>query len=184
MVFSEYELKQMGIKIGAATVHTLIDCVGSCEEKLDSKTVSKKCRGIVVKTRTKGTGTGELKVSLHCPYDMYVAAYGLENEDLKEGVVSYGETSTHKTMSITELVEDEDGVIKFKAYPNCMIKEGIARKIENGGEEVAEVELTISIMPDDYGQGMYEAIKTGLDATVTSTWMTAFTPALVRATEA
>ena len=37
-------------------------------------------------------------------------------------------------------------------------------------------------MPDEYGQCMYESLAADLaDTTVKTTWMTAFTPALVQA---
>ena len=59
------------------------------------------------------------------------------------------------------------------------------RKIENGAEEVAEVEMEVSVMPDEFGNGMYEAPANDLaDETVKSTWMTAFTPELVQVASA
>lgn len=51
---------------------------------------------------------------------------------------------------------DEDENIKYKAYTKCVVKDGIARKIENGGEEVAEIEMTVAVMPDDEGNGLYD----------------------------
>ena len=56
----------------------------------------------------------------------------------------------------------------------------MARKIENGAEEVAETELEISVMPDDYGIGMYEMIADEkADQELIKKWMTEFTPDLV-----
>ena len=79
-------------------------------------------------------------------------------------------------------IEDEDGAERLKAYPNCVMNTGVTRKIENGAEEVAELELEISAMPDEYGNGMYEALVDELtDATVKDNWLTAFTPTLVQA---
>ena len=66
------------------------------------------------------------------------------------------------------------------AYPNAVIESGTAKKIENGAEEVAEVELEISVMPDEYGNGKYEALVDDIDDTVANTWMTAFAPDLVQ----
>ena len=77
-VFSEYELREMAVKFKDATEYVAANCVGSCEEELESKTVTKKCRGVVAKTRTKGTGNGTLKLSAHIPYEIYVQAYGME----------------------------------------------------------------------------------------------------------
>ena len=181
-MFSEYELKEIGIKFKDGEAYQKVECIGSCEEEMESRTVVKKCRGIVKKTKTKGTGKGTLKISAHIPYAIYTEAYGMELDTLKEGIKAYGQNSVHKEFAITQLVEDEDGNVKYKAYPNCVIQSGIVRKIENGAEEVAELELEVSVMPDDYGNGMYEALKES--STAISNWMTAFTPAMAQVTSA
>lgn len=180
-VFSEYELREMGIKFKSADAYKTASCVGSCEEELEAKVVSKSCRGVVFKKTVKGTGTGTLSLSMHMPQDIFVQAYGMELDTLIEGVKAYGSNSTHEAFSIVMHVYDEDGVEKFKAYPNCIIETGVARNIENGAEEVAEIELEVNVMPDEFGNGMYEALATELkDETAKTTWMTGFTPAMVQ----
>lgn len=72
-VFSEYELRKMSIKVGDEGTYKPADCVGSMEESLNTKVITKSCRGVVVKTRVKGDGTGTLTISLHMPYDLYVS---------------------------------------------------------------------------------------------------------------
>ena len=48
-------------------------------------------------------------------------------------------------------------------------------------EEVAEVELEVSIQPDEKGNCVYEALASELkDETAKSTWMTAFEPSMVQ----
>lgn len=184
-VFSEYELRKMGIKFKTAEAYLSADCVGSCEEELESKVITKKCRGNVVKTTVKGTGSGTLTISMHMPYEIYTQAYGMNLDTLIEGVKAYGQNSRHEAFAIVQDVFDEDGVEKFKAYPNCIIQTGVSRKIENGAEEVAEIELEVSIMPDEYGNGVYEALASELtDETAKTTWMTAFTPDMVQVTKA
>ena len=184
-VFSEYELKEMGIKFKTGEAYQSADCVGSCEEEMESKVITKKCRGTVVKTTVKGTGKGTLNISMHMPYEIYVQAYGMNLDTLIEGVKAYGQNSRHEAFSVVQHVFDEDGNEKFKAYPNCIIQTGVVRKIENGAEEVAEVEMEVSVMPDEYGNGMYEAPASDLaDENVKKTWMTAFTPELVQVASA
>ena len=184
-VFSEYELRKMGIKFKTSEAYLSADCVGSCEEELESKVITKKCRGNVVKTTVKGTGSGTLNISMHMPYEIYTQAYGMNLDTLIEGVKAYGQNSRHEAFAIVQDVFDEDGVEKFKAYPNCIIQTGVARKIENGAEEVAEIEMEVSIMPDEYGNGVYEALESELtDETAKTTWMTAFTPDMVQVTKA
>lgn len=182
-VFSDFELDQMGIKFTDAEAYENVSCVGSCEEEMEAKTVTKSCRGVVVKKRSKGTGSGTLKLSLHCPWNVYVEAYGMNLETLIDGVKAYGRNSVHKGFSTVMHIEDEDGNEKLKAYPNCVLETGVVRKIENGAEEVAEIELEVSVMPDEFGNGLYEALVDDLkDENVKTQWMTAFTPDLVQKT--
>ncbi len=178
--YSEFTCEELGIKFPEDEKHKTAGAVGSIEETLNTKTVTKKYKGIEAKIRVKGDGTGELKLSLHMNYDTYKKIYGMDLENLIEGVAAYGQNSVHSTFSLTAKVEDEDERIKYKAYPNCICKDGISRKIENGGEEVAEIEMTISIMPDEYGNGMYEALEEGLDETVKTKWMENFTSELMQ----
>lgn len=180
-VFSEYELREMGIKFADAESFVSANCVGSCEEELDVKIITKMCRGVVFKKNVKGAGTGKLNLSMHLPWTVFTEAYGMELTTLVAGVKAYGENSRHKSFAITQHVFDEDGAEKFKAYPNCIIETGVSRKIENGAEEVAEVELEVSLQPDEYGNCVYEALAEEItDETVKSTWMTAFEPSMVR----
>lgn len=49
--------------------------------------------------------------------------------------------------------------------------------MKNGSEEVKEVDLEISVMPDDYGNGVYEALDSELkEETVKNNWMSKFDP--------
>lgn len=180
-VFSEYELREMGVKFASAEAYTAANCVGSCEEELDTLVITKKCRGVVAKKTVKGAGSGKLTVSMHMPWEVYTKAYGMELDTLIEGVKAYGTNSRHEAFAITQHVFDEDGDEKFKAYPNCIIETGKAGKIENGAEEVAEIELEISLAPDAFGNCVYEALASELtDETAKTTWMTAFTPEMVQ----
>lgn len=180
-VFSEFELQEMGIKFNSSDEYQAANCVGSCEEEMEVKVISKSCRGVVFKETVKGTGKGTLKLSMHVPYNIYTQAYGMQLDTLVEGVRAYGQNSRHEAFSITQRVFDEDGVEMLKAYPNCIIKTGKTNKIENGAEEVAEIELEVSVMPDEHGNGVYLVIVDELkDETVKTNWMTAFTPDMVQ----
>ena len=184
-VFSEYELREMGVKFKDATEYVAANCVGSCEEELNVKIITKMCRGVVFKKTVKGAGDGKLRLSMHLPWEIFIKMYGMESETLVEGVKAYGEFSRHESFSITQHVYDEDGEEKFKAYPNCIVETGIARKIENGAEEVAEVELEVSVQPDEYGNCVYEALASELsDETIKTNWMTKFEPSMVQVASA
>lgn len=181
-VFSDFEVDQIGIKFTDEEAYENANCVGSVEEEMESKTVTKSCRGVIIKEKTRGTGKGTLKISWHIPWAIYVKFFGMEHDDLLEGVKAYGKNSVHKPFSMTQHVLDEDGEEKLKAYPNCsVISTGPVRKIENGAEEVAEFETEISVTPDEYGYGLYEALVSELkDEAIAENWMTAFEPDLVQ----
>lgn len=186
-VYSDFEVREMGIKFKSETggTYKTANCVGSSEEEMETKVITKSCRGITAKKIVRGTGNGTLSLSLHMPWEIYIQAFGMVLDSLKDGVQAYGQNSQHEGFSITQHVFDEDGVEKFKAYPNCIIESGKASKIENGAEEVAEIELDVSIQPDDFGNGVYEALATELqDETIKTKWMTAFEPSMVQTTTA
>lgn len=184
-VFSDFEIDKMNVKFADAETTIAMNCVGSVEEAMTAKAITKKCRGVVAKNIVKGTGEGTLKISAHVPQDIFKEAFGMELDTLKEGVRAYGSNSRHKAFCLMLHVTDEDGDEKFKAYPNCICSARPTIKTENGAEEVAEVEIEISIAPDENGNGMYEALASELtDEAIKTKWMTEFEPALVQVASA
>lgn len=184
-VLSEYELREMAIKINDLEEDTFThaDCVGTFEEEAETLTVTKNCRGKVSKKRTTGTGSGTLTISAHWPQALLVKLYDMEREELVAGVAAYGSDSRHKEATLVAKVLDEDGVVKYLAYPKVNANT-LARSIENGGEEVAEREIEFSYMPDENGFGVYEACEADLGTDTNqlkAKWMTAWTPELMQA---
>ena len=177
---SEFEVKKIGFKFEGTEAYKSVECIGSMEEDMAVKTVTKKCRGVVRKKRSRGTGEGTIKLTVHIPYAIYVEAFGMDLDSLKEGVYAYGQNSKHKNFAMVADVEDEDGNEKLKAYPNAAMNTGVVRKIENGAEEVAELELEVGVMPDEYGNGLYETLVEEGDEETANEWMTAFTPEMVQ----
>jgi hypothetical protein len=181
---SEFEVKKIGFKFDGEDAYESVECIGSMEEDMAVKTITKKCRGVVRKKRSKGTGEGTVKLSLHIPYAIYVKAFGMDLDSLKDGVYAYGENSRHKVFSMVALVEDEDGNEKLKAYPNGVMNTGVVRKVENGAEEVAELEMEVGVMPDEFGNGLYETLVAEGDEETANEWLTAFEPEMVQVTSA
>jgi hypothetical protein len=182
-VFSEYEIDKMSIKVDGEATFTANDCVGSVEEELEVKEVTKSCRGVVKKIKVRGEGTGTVTVSAHWHEDIYNKIYAMGVSGLIDGVKAYGTNSNHPFFTMIMHVMDEDGIEKFKAYPKCIMRSRPKKKTENGAEEVAEVEMEIGVMPDDYGNTVYEALASTLPTTGTitkDTFMTAFTAAAMQ----
>ena len=181
--YSEYELRELAFKVndGEDTL-THADCVGTFEEEAEVLTVTKNCRGKVAKKRTTGTGSGTLTISAHWPHALLVKIYDMAREELVDGVAAYGRESRHKEGTLVAKVLDEDGKVKYLAYP-CVNANTFARSIENGSEEVAEREIEFGYMPDENGYGVYECMEDDL-ATDTNQlktkWMTAWTPELMQ----
>ena len=184
-VFSDYELDELGFKFEGTEAYQSAKCIGAAEEEMEVKVITKSCRGVVAKEKVKGTGRGTVKVTAHMPWEIYTEMYGMNLDSLIDGVKGYGRNSVHKNFGMVAHVTDEDGAEKLVAYPNCVVKTGKARKIENGAEEVAQIELEVSVSPDTYGQGLYETLVSELtDETIKSKWMTAFEPGLVQVASA
>ena len=177
--FSEFEVKESTVKFDGESEAEKMGCVGKLGETMNNKTVTKKCEGVTVKSVTRGDGTGELAFTLHMRESVFQKAYGMVRTGLKAGVTAYGRNSTHKEFLYTAKVLDEDGNVKLKAYPRCCITSALAHSIENGAEEVAEIECTAAVMPDEYGEGMYQAYADDLDETTVSSWLNNFTRELV-----
>lgn len=183
-VFSDYEIDRMSVKFAGADAAIAMNCIGSVEEELTAKLITKSCRGVIIKNIVKGTGEGTLTISAHVPHEIFKEAFGMELDTLKEGVHAYGSNSRHKEFCLTAHVTDEDGAEKYKAYPKCIFSARPTISVENGAEEVAQIEMTITIAPDADGNGMYEAFAEGLDEAIKTAWMDNFTPELVKVTSA
>lgn len=181
-VFSEYEVDQVSFKTEEGTADVLT-CIGKFEEELEVKTVTKKCRGKTIKSRTRGTGNGTIKSSMHVPKGTYAKIFAMERDDLIEGAFAFGENSLLPEMQLCAHVTDEDGKEKLKAYPRVIATTGPARSVENGGDEVEEIEPEFSIMPDDSGEGVYEVfiddIPEELKEGFVEKWMKGFTRSMI-----
>lgn len=179
-VFSNFEIKNASIKFKDSDGQFVkLGCVGSAEDELEVKVVTKNCEGVLAKSVARGAGSGTLTMSLHMRYDLYVEAFGMNQDGLKDGVMAYGKNSRHKEFTLVAQVYDEDGNEKFVAYPRCVMSSAPSCSIENGAEEVAEIEIEINLFADDNGNVKYEAINSDGFA-LAETWMTSWTPELVK----
>lgn len=180
-VFSNFEIKNASIKFANSETseYTKLGCVGTAEEELEVRVVTKNCEGVLAKSVARGAGSGVVTMSLHMKYNLYAEAFGMDQEGLATGVMAYGKNSRHKEFALVAEVYDEDGNKKLIAYPRCVMSSGPSCSIENGAEEVAEIEIEINLFADDEGNVKYEAIAA--QATdIADQWMTAWTPELMK----
>ena len=182
-VYSYFECDQLAIKVTGDESYTRDDCIGSIEVERETKTVTKKCRGVVKKRKTKPTGNGTITLKLHMKLALYRKLTAMTNTGLQPGVYAWDNTVSMPEAAITARVKDEDDNIMYLAYPRVKVEEINKLTIENGAEEVAEVEIKLSYMPDDYNKGEYQALADELTGSTinTSNWMTAFSSSLAQA---
>lgn len=180
--YSYFECDQFAMKVDGDETYTRDDCVGALEVERETKTVTKKCRGVIKKRKTKVTGNGTVTVKLHIKLDLYRKLHAMTNEGMQPGVYAYNNTKSMPEASITARVLDEDDNIMYLAYPRTKIEEIGKLSIENGNEEVAECEMKLSYMPDDYNQGEYQALEAELTGDVLNAdnWMTEFSSEIAR----
>lgn len=185
-VFSNFEIKNASIKFNDDTAGTFtkLGCVGSADEELAVTVISKNCEGVLAKTVSRGAGSGTVSMSLHMKYDLYVKAFGMDQEGLKDGVMAYGRNSRHKEFTLVAQIFDEDGNEKLIAYPRAIMASAPAFTIENGAEEVAEIEIEINLFADDDGNVKYEVVVDDKNKDSFATWMTNWTSTLVKNAQA
>ena len=181
-VYSPYEVDQLAIKVAGDESFTRDDCVGKLTVERETKTVTKSCRGVVKKRKTKATGNGTVTLSMHVKLELYRKINGMTNNGLQPGVYAFDNTVAMPEVSILARVKDEDDNIMYKAFPRSKVEEINTMEIENGSEEVKEVEMKLSFMPDDYNKGEYEALAEELTGNVLNAdnWMTSFSSALAQ----
>ena len=175
-VYSYFECDQLAMKVAGDEAYTRDDCIGSLNVERETKTVTKSCRGVVKKRKTKPTGNGTIELKLHMKLALYRRINAMTNEGLQPGVYAFDNTQSMPELALTARVKDEDDNIMFLGYPRCKVEEINKLEIENGAEEVAEVEMKLSYMPDDFNKGEYQALEAEMTGDVLNAknWMTAF----------
>ena len=107
--------------------------------------------------------------------------FGISNNGLITDVFAYGTNSIGKDFAF---VAEENDIFESNkrliAFPNCSAATGFVKSVENGAEELAEFELEITALPDQYGKFYYEGIN--LTETVAQAWLTKFDPTTLQKT--
>lgn len=180
--FADYEIKEASTKFAEEEQATRIGCVGTFNIEMETKTITKTCEGVVAKKRTRGTGSGTATLNAHAKHSVLSKMLGMVQTALKDGIYAYGSNSKHEEFCFTAKVLDEDGNLKYIACPKMQSETGYVKNIENGAEEVAQGEYTLSIMPDEYGNGIYEMLDSEFtDETTKEQWLNNWSYDLVKA---
>ncbi|TDR51732.1 phage tail protein [Paenilisteria rocourtiae] len=183
--FDATRITNLGIKFDGDTASTPFGCTGSVEGETELLELVKKCEGVEVKKRSTPQKM-TLTISAHIKVAVLRDIYGLSNEGLQVGVYAYGADSMSKPFVLTADVIDEfEDVTKLIAFPNCTSSTGLKITVENGADEVAEVEIEFTAMIDDYRKCYYDAFIDELTPATADEyvelWHTNFTSAMTRA---
>ncbi|MCD7882525.1 MAG: hypothetical protein LUI87_02285 [Lachnospiraceae bacterium] len=176
-VFSEFFLDELGFIFPDGTTFD-VTCVGKLEEEMETKTITKSCRGRVKKSRTKGS-QGTVTINAHLPYDLKLKLYNMA--ELATGVYGYGTESLHEEVTMTAKVRDEDDNAQYRAYPVAICNTK-GTSIDDDAEEVEMDELEFTVTADDNEMIVYQALEEDVSTTIAESWMTGFTADLVAAT--
>ncbi|EOS9373537.1 phage tail protein [Listeria innocua] len=184
--FDATRVTNVGTKFSEDATSIAFGCLGSIEGETELLELVKKCEGVETKKKTTPQKMS-LTLNGHVKVPVLQDIFGLSNEGLKAGVYSYGADSLSKPFVLTADVLDEfEAQTKLIAFSNCVAATGLKITVENGADEVAEVELEFTAMIDDNRKCYYEAIISELDEAdkdaFVKQWHTNFTPDMVIAT--
>ncbi|MBC1904026.1 phage tail protein [Listeria innocua] len=181
--FDATRVTNVGTKFIGDATSIAFGCVGSIDGETELLELVKKCEGVETKKKTTPQKMN-LTLSGHVKVDVLRDVFGLSNVGLKAGVYSYGADSLSKPFVLTADVLDEfESQTKLIAFSNCVAATGLKVTVENGADEVAEIELEFTAMIDDNRKCYYEAIVSELDEAdkdeFIEQWHTNFTPDMV-----
>ena len=180
--FEDYKIQEGAIQF-QNEVAIAFGCIGTLNGTANVEEVVKKCEGATVKKRKRIT---DLTVNLtgHAKIPASRKIMGLSNEGLKTGVYAYGVDSFSKPFTFVAKVIDMDGNVKFIAFPNLTDTKGLFLNVNNETTEVEMKDFEFSAMMDSNKKFYYEAYESEIeDTNVKDTWLTNFTPDLVKNVE-
>lgn len=180
--FSAVSTNNVAIKFDGETASEVIQCVGSISAETEIQEIVKLCGGVEIDKLSKPLKIN-MTLTAHVPLPVYRKFFGLTEDAVKfkEGVQHYGRNSKGKSFSfVADIVDDFEDVTKLIGLPKCSSTTGLAFTVENGADEVAQLELEFTALMDAEGNFYYElAEPETVDATIVNEWHTNFSTATV-----
>lgn len=161
---------------------TIADCVGKIDGTTKMHETVKKCGKTEVKSISKPIEMA-LKIKAHVPMAIFRDFYGLSHDErLKKGIYSYGAGSKGKNFSLAVQVEDEyEDEKKLLGFLNCTSSSGLTFSVENGADTVADLELDVKVMIDEFNDFYHEAFLSELnDQDTADAWMAKLNPDVLK----
>lgn len=183
-IFAEYKVTNGHVRFlesGKYTDAKEVGCTGLLSMETEMRTVTQRCEGAVkneISVPVKLTGT----LRGHIDVDILRKVFGIDTTGLKKGVYAYGKDSVPGigawTWDVYDLTQTD---VKKIAIPLMTVTSGFKWSLENGGDEVAELEFEFSAGMDSNGRFYYEAFESEI-ADIKAKWHTEFEPSLVSGT--
>lgn len=128
-----------------------LGCVGSLSGQAEVRTKQLMCAGVPVAQRVKPLYM-DITYTGHIPVAVYKTLFGLKTDAVATEKRSYAVDSEHASGEFSFVETEFYGkTTRTRTFPNATVISGMAFSVENGAEEVAEVELTIRALKDDNG---------------------------------
>lgn len=180
--FDLTRITEFGIKFKGEEQAQTLGCVGSLSGESEVVPLVKKCEGVEKKRKSKVTKM-TITLSAHVNLAAHRRIFGISTAGLKPGVHKYGADSIGEEFTLTAVgIDDFEDEQKLIAFSSCSSNTGLTINIENGVEEVAELEFEFTALVDENRGIYYEAYLAELDDegkdAFIQTWKTNFTPKL------
>lgn len=179
--FDATSISTIGFLLDGEETAVASDCNGSISVETETQTIQKKCGATVVKSKAKPT---EMTVTINAkvPAEVFRRINGIKPmEELKEGVYAYGGSSSGERFTLTvEVNDDFEDEVKLIAFPSMSLTSGLTFEIENGADEVADLEIEASAYQDARGKWYYEAFPTEAITVDKTAWLTKFTDDVIK----
>ena len=183
--YENFEIEEASVQFigsnGTTENATAFGCIGSLTVEPEVEEIVKNCGRTQISATSK-TKYLNVTIEAHLKRGVAQKIFGFENTDLKEGVYGLSANSVKKDFIFTAVVYDMTrNVKKLIAFPLVSNVSGFSLNLDNSATEVQTISLNFRAMKDSNNMFYYEAYESEItDATVKNTWLTQFSPNLVK----